>query len=159
MQFYACRLHRTKLNNYHLIQQFTSGYLSAINKNINSKKKKCWRGLPFPPPGDLPDPGIKPTSLHWQMISLPLAPHGSGLQHIFWGLKSTHDQDIKGGKTSIQLLQKTRIAVYQKLAGGWRERYWPHTTKHKGNDSVWDKARPEASRAKRNENKDDPTAN
>ena len=22
-----------------------------------------WSGLPFPPPGDLPDPGIKPTSL------------------------------------------------------------------------------------------------
>ena len=22
-----------------------------------------WRGLPFPPPGDLPDPGIKPASL------------------------------------------------------------------------------------------------
>ena len=21
-----------------------------------------WSGLPFPPPGDLPDPGIKPTS-------------------------------------------------------------------------------------------------
>ena len=29
------------------------------------KKKKNWSGLPFPPPGprDLPDPGIKPTSL------------------------------------------------------------------------------------------------
>ena len=22
-----------------------------------------WSGLPFPPPGDLPDPGIKPSSL------------------------------------------------------------------------------------------------
>ena len=26
-------------------------------------KQEYWRGLPFPPPGDLPDPGIKPTSL------------------------------------------------------------------------------------------------
>ena len=24
--------------------------------------KKYWSGLPFPPPGDLPDPGVKPTS-------------------------------------------------------------------------------------------------
>ena len=24
---------------------------------------KYWSGLPWPPPGDLPDPGIKPTSL------------------------------------------------------------------------------------------------
>ena len=25
-------------------------------------RPKYWTGLPFPPPGDLPDPGIKPTS-------------------------------------------------------------------------------------------------
>ena len=24
--------------------------------------QKYWSGLPFPPPGDLPDPGIEPTS-------------------------------------------------------------------------------------------------
>ena len=35
--------------------------------------------MPCPPPGDLSDPGIKPTSLyllHWQAGSLPLAPPG-----------------------------------------------------------------------------------
>ena len=25
-------------------------------------KQEYWRGLPFPPPGDLPDPGIEPMS-------------------------------------------------------------------------------------------------
>ena len=25
-------------------------------------KQKYWSGLPFPPPGDLPNPGIKPIS-------------------------------------------------------------------------------------------------
>ena len=25
--------------------------------------QEYWNGVPFPPPGDLPDPGIKPTSL------------------------------------------------------------------------------------------------
>ena len=24
-------------------------------------RQEFWSGLPFPPPGDLPDPGIKPT--------------------------------------------------------------------------------------------------
>ena len=24
--------------------------------------RECWSGLPFPPPGDFPDPGVKPTS-------------------------------------------------------------------------------------------------
>ena len=26
-------------------------------------RQEYWRGLPYPPPGDLPDPGIEPTSL------------------------------------------------------------------------------------------------
>ena len=26
-------------------------------------RQKYWSGMPFPPPGDLPDPGIKPMSL------------------------------------------------------------------------------------------------
>ena len=25
-------------------------------------RQECWSGLPFPPPGDIPDPGIEPTS-------------------------------------------------------------------------------------------------
>ena len=24
-------------------------------------RQECWSGFPFPPPGDLPNPGIKPT--------------------------------------------------------------------------------------------------
>ena len=35
--------------------------------------------MPFPAPGDLPDPEIEPVSLcllHWQTGSLPLAPPG-----------------------------------------------------------------------------------
>ena len=35
-------------------------------------RQECWSRLPFPPPGDLPDPGIKPA--HWQVDSLPLGP-------------------------------------------------------------------------------------
>ena len=26
-------------------------------------RQECWSGLPFPPPGDLPDSGMEPTSL------------------------------------------------------------------------------------------------
>ena len=35
--------------------------------------------MPFPPPGDLPDPGIEPVSFMspaWKAGSLPLAPPG-----------------------------------------------------------------------------------
>ena len=39
---------------------------------VGFPRQEYWSGLPFPPPGDLPDPGIKPMSLHWQADSLPL---------------------------------------------------------------------------------------
>ena len=35
--------------------------------------QEYWSGLPFPPPGDLPNPGIKPTSLMLQAGYLPLS--------------------------------------------------------------------------------------
>ena len=41
--------------------------------------EEYWSGLPFPSPGDLPDPEIKPMSLASpapQMNSLPLVPPG-----------------------------------------------------------------------------------
>ena len=31
--------------------------------SIGSSRQEYWTGLPHPPPGDLPDPGIKPASL------------------------------------------------------------------------------------------------
>ena len=34
-------------------------------------RREYWSGLPFPSPGDLPDPGIEPKSLTLQADSLP----------------------------------------------------------------------------------------
>ena len=39
-------------------------------------RQEYWRGLPFPSPGDLPDPGIKPRSSALQADSLPSEPPG-----------------------------------------------------------------------------------
>ena len=30
-------------------------------------RQEHWSGLPFPAPENLPNPGIEPTSLHWQL--------------------------------------------------------------------------------------------
>ena len=30
--------------------------------SMGFSRQECWSGLPFPSPGDLPDPGIKPRS-------------------------------------------------------------------------------------------------
>ena len=39
-------------------------------------RQEYWSGLPFPPPGDLPNPGIKPRSPASQADSLPSEPPG-----------------------------------------------------------------------------------
>ena len=31
--------------------------------SVGFSRQEYWSGLPFPPPGDLPNPGIKPTCL------------------------------------------------------------------------------------------------
>ena len=39
-------------------------------------RPEYWSGLPFPSPGDLPNPGIKPSSPALQVDSLPAEPPG-----------------------------------------------------------------------------------
>ena len=41
-------------------------------------RQKYWSGLPFPSPGDLPNPGIEPGSRVLQADALPSKPPGKG---------------------------------------------------------------------------------
>ena len=40
-------------------------------------RQENWSGLPCPPPGDLPNPGIEPRSPALQVDSLPSEPRGT----------------------------------------------------------------------------------
>ena len=47
--------------------------------SVGFSRQEYWSGLPCPPLGDLPNPGIEAASfslLRWQPGSLPLAPPG-----------------------------------------------------------------------------------
>ena len=44
--------------------------------SVHGILQKYWSGLPFPSPGDFPDPGIKPGSPALQADSLPAKPQG-----------------------------------------------------------------------------------
>ena len=39
---------------------WTEGRQAPLSMGLS--RQEYWSGLPFPPPGDLPNPGIKPTS-------------------------------------------------------------------------------------------------
>ena len=49
-------------------------------------RQESWSSLPFPPPGDLPEPWIELCLLYllyWQASSLPLAPPGKPLIYMW----------------------------------------------------------------------------
>ena len=53
--------------------------------SVGFSRQEYWKGLPFPPSGYLPRPGIETRLLHWQVDSLPLCHLGSpkfNLQHV-----------------------------------------------------------------------------
>ena len=45
-------------------------------------RQEYWSVLPFPSPGDLPDPGIKPGSPALQADSLPFEPPGKPIEKV-----------------------------------------------------------------------------
>ena len=45
--------------------------------SMGSSRQECWSGLPFPSPGDLPDPGIEPGSPALQADVLLSEPPGT----------------------------------------------------------------------------------
>ena len=42
---------------------FNPVYAYQVPLSMEFSRQEYWGGLPFPSPGDLPDPGIEPTSL------------------------------------------------------------------------------------------------
>ena len=66
-------LHTTLLSHFSHVQVFAS-------LSMGFSRQEYWSGLPCPPPGDLPDPGIEtvsPSSPSLQVNSLPLSYWGS----------------------------------------------------------------------------------
>ena len=67
--------------------------------SMEFSRHEYWSGLPFPSPGDLPDPGIEPGSPTLQADALPSEPPG---------------------KSTLSAKNKTRVEIRQpsKRAGG-----------------------------------------
>ena len=47
------------------VQLFVSPWTAALQDPLSMEfsKQEYWSGLPFPPPGNLPNPGVQPVSL------------------------------------------------------------------------------------------------
>ena len=51
---------------------WTVAYQAPLSMGFS--RQECWSGLPFPSPGDLPDPGIEPGSPALRADALPSEP-------------------------------------------------------------------------------------
>ena len=61
-----------------LVQLFVTLWTVAYKapQSMEFSRQEYWSGLPFPSPGDLPNPGIKPRSSALQAAALPSEPPG-----------------------------------------------------------------------------------
>ena len=71
------------------VQLFATPWTVAYKAppSMEFSRQEYWSGLPFPSPGDLPDPGIKPGSPALQADSLPTE---------LWGKPQGHSPGVKG---------------------------------------------------------------
>ena len=61
-------MHTRRFHLYEILKQANTKVLEVV------PKQEYWSGLPFSPPGDHPNPGIKPRSPALQADSLPSEP-------------------------------------------------------------------------------------
>ena len=80
-------------------------------------RKEYWSGWPFPSPGDLPNPGIKPTSPALQADSLPLSHLGTSYQGS--NIKKTLGEGEGGMFREISIETCILSRVKQITSPGW----------------------------------------
>ena len=67
-----------QVNSFSHIRLFATPWTVAYQAPLSMKfsRQEYWSGLPYPSPGDLPDPGIKPMFPAVQADTLPSEPPG-----------------------------------------------------------------------------------
>ena len=81
--------------------------------SMGFSRQEYWSGLPCPPPGYLPNPGIQPRSPALQADSLPPEPPGKRVDCCFYIISTatTTIQTSLGTKSSILLSQAVLLLL------------------------------------------------
>ena len=83
------------------VQLFATPWTRARQAPLSMEfsRQEYWSGFPSPPPGDLPNPGIKPVSPALEGGFLPLAPRGKPKYSYSSQFPATNiSQNMKLGK-------------------------------------------------------------
>ena len=84
--FYYYVVHACVLSNFSCVPLFVTPWTVARQAplSVGLSRQESWCGLPFPSPGKLPDPGIKPTSLlSPALIGMFFTPSATREAHYF----------------------------------------------------------------------------
>ena len=81
MVFHLITKVKVKVKSFSRVPLFGTPWTVAYQAppSMEFSRQEYWSGLPFPSPGDLPDPGIKPGSPALQADALPSEPSGKPL--------------------------------------------------------------------------------
>ena len=94
---------------------------------LESYRQEYWSGLPFPSPGDLPHPGIKPGSPTLQADSLPTEPPGKPSIKYLLGLYSAPDTMLSDNLYTVVDLSSQHTTIQNwpsslpTSAGSWKK--------------------------------------
>ena len=74
---------KSKVKTVSRVQLFATPWAVACQTppSMGFSRQECWSGLPFPSPGDLPDPGIEHGSPALQADTLPSEPPGKPFKY------------------------------------------------------------------------------
>ena len=104
-------------------------------------RQEYWSGLPFPLPGDLPDPGIEPMSPSLQSESLPLSHLGSAYPPLPPMQPHFRFSSIKL-RELLSLLAHSKVGAIS--SGGFhQEKLWTRDESHLSNGEEYPKQKGE----------------
>ena len=98
-----------KVKSHNRVRLFATPWTVAHQDppSMGFSRQEYWSGLPFPSPGDLPDPGIEPWSPAFQADALTSEPPGEPWYNISQPCLTNVDSRLK--RRDIALLTKVRL--------------------------------------------------
>ena len=75
---------------FFFLAYFTLGLPHQAPLSMGFSRQEYWSGLPFPSPGDLPDPGIEPRSPALQADALTSEPSGKPIYFTLYNRLQFH---------------------------------------------------------------------
>ena len=102
------------------VQLFVTPWIVAYqaSPSVGFSRQEYWSGLPFPSPGDLPDPGIKPGSPALEADALtserPGKPISFFLSFFFFFFREARFYTIAVGKPKVELENNSLLYRFQK---------------------------------------------